>query len=287
MEIIGETGELLVFLKKMARTAGQIMLKRWQAPMDIQMKANGTPVSSVDLEISEYLQESVRVEWPELGLWSEESGPLQAPYPARGLIVDELDGTYSYINKRPGFTFQAAYFDQFDQLKLGLIYDPVRDMMLYGVKGEGVYLETGSHVSLVRPPRHKSWDQLKFAHHRQFFTETYQRMYGELGVPPERIVPTGSIGSKSIDFALGKVDAMVALNRNIPAWDWAPGKVILEELGYKLLHLNRQAIDLGSHRYGDPFGYIVCPSEHLGQMQEGLNWIYTRLIRRLRSKASI
>lgn len=280
MEFRGELGEVLFFLQQMAREAGQIMLRRWQSPMEIQMKANGTPVSSVDLEISAILQERIQQQFSDLALWSEESGALTPPYPARGLIVDELDGTYSYINKRPGFTFQAAYFEQFEDLKLGLIYDPVRDLMLYGAKGMGVYIQTGSHTSLVPPPRHKQWDQLKFAHHRQFFTETYQRMYGELGIAPQRIVPTGSIGSKSIDFAFGKVDAMVALNRNIPPWDWAPGKVILEELGYRLLHLNQEPVDLAAHRYGEPFGYIVCPSEHLEQMQEGLNWIYTRLKKR-------
>jgi fructose-1,6-bisphosphatase/inositol monophosphatase family enzyme len=106
-------------------------------------------------------------------------------------------------------------------------------------------------------------------------------MYDRLGVAPDRIVPTGSIGSKGIAFAAGEVDALVSLHPHVGPWDWAPGKVILEEIGFQVSHLTGQPLTLG----GDALaaGYLVCPREHEARFVQGLGWLHDRLRRRSRS----
>ncbi|MEM6806039.1 MAG: inositol monophosphatase family protein, partial [Bacteroidota bacterium] len=174
-----------------------------------------------------------------------------------------------------GFTFQCAYYDQFDQLKIGVIYDPLRDVMVYAIKGEGVYWLTQNQKQKIPAWNTKAWEELRYANHRKYMTGTIRRMYESLGVEESQIIPTGGIGSKCIDFVEGKVDVLISLNRAIGAWDWAPGKVILEELGWKLCHLTGEELEINKADKG--FGYLVCPPEHYDTLCEKLDWIIRKV----------
>ena len=271
----------LEFLQSLARMAGSIMLRNWGGEIHAFPKPDGSIVTEVDLEISRRVCEKIQRHYPDCSLLTEETrGKLL--YPQRcGFIVDELDGTHGYFRGKSGFSFQCAYYEQFDQLKIGLVYDPLRDVMVYGVKGEGVYWQAQSQKHKVESLPSKSWPDLKYANHRRYMTGTLRRMYQGLGVDENRIIPTGGIGSKCIDFVEGKVDVLISLNRSIGAWDWAPGKVILEELGLKLCHLTGEELQVNKDDEG--FGYLVCPPEHYPSLLEKLDWIITKVKPRDRS----
>ena len=271
--------DILAFLQTLARDAGKLMLAQWGASIQVFEKPDCTIVTEVDLKISELVCARIKRHFPDAGLLTEEtSGKL--PYPSRtGFIVDELDGTFSYAQRRPGFTFQCAYYNQFGKLQLGLIYDPLRDLMLFAQRGHGAYLvENGKTRTVSRPPQ-RSWFDLRYGHHRTYMTQTHRKMYAILGAKPENIIPTGSIGSKSIDIVLGKVDTIIALNRKIATWDWAPGKVILQELGYCLRHLTGEKVELHNALDRETFGYLVCPRPHLDRLQQELQWITDKICR--------
>ncbi|MEZ4775876.1 MAG: inositol monophosphatase family protein [Bacteroidia bacterium] len=276
--------EKLDFLKDIAKKAGAVMMASWERDVAVFQKPDNTIVTSVDLEISQIVCRSILDVYPDSALLTEEtSGKLL--YPKRtGFIVDELDGTYSYSIKRPGFTFQCAYYENFDQLNIGLIYDPLRDLMVYSLKGEGVWLEEAGQIEKLVSIGKKPWLSLRFGHHRTYMTQTHRKMYSLMGVKAENIVPTGSIGSKTIDFALGKIDAIIALNRVVSPWDWAPGKAILEELGYHFSHLTGEEVMLRYPGNFVGFGYLVCPPEHLEKFRRELHWIIRRVSRRGRKK---
>ncbi|RMG63874.1 MAG: inositol monophosphatase family protein [Bacteroidetes bacterium] len=271
--------ESLTFLQDLARKAGDIMLARRQHRIARFTKADGTWVSEVDLAISQMVCRAVAQFDKGCGLLTEETYDASRPLGSRGFVIDELDGTRSYLLGRTGYTFQAAWYAEGGQLQIGLIYDPVRDLMLYSVRGQGVAVQSGQHLSRVAPPPYRPWNQLRYAHHRDLMTTTQQQMYRRLRVPAQRIVETGCVGSKVIDFAFGKVDALVALNRFIGPWDWAPGKVILEELGYRLSHVDGSPLAL-VHTSDSSYGYVVAPPAHHEQLIHGLRWVQQREVRR-------
>ncbi|MDX2247907.1 MAG: inositol monophosphatase family protein [Bacteroidia bacterium] len=276
--------EKLEFLKDVARQAGHIMMDFWEEEVAVFQKPDRTIVTSVDLEISQMVCRRILDSYPESALLTEEtSGKLL--YPKRtGFIVDELDGTYSYSIKRPGFTFQCAYYEDFDQLNIGLIFDPLHDLMVYSLRGQGVWLERRGEVEKLPGVNEKPWLQLRFGHHRTYMTQTHRKMYSLMGVRSENIIPTGSIGSKSIDFALGQIDAIVALNRAVSPWDWAPGKAILEELGYRFIHITGEDVQLRYPGNFRGFGYLVCPPGHLEKFRRELDWIVRKVSRRSNRK---
>lgn len=267
----------LDFLKNIAKKAGEVMMASWEKEVTVFQKPDNTIVTSVDLEISQMVCRTILDVYPESALLTEEtSGKLL--YPKRtGFIVDELDGTYSYSIKRPGFTFQCAYYENYDQLAIGLIYDPLRDLMVYSLKGEGVWIEQVGQSKKRVYMEKKPWLNLRFGHHRTYMTQTHKKMYSLMGVKADNIVSTGSIGSKTIDFALGKIDVIIALNRVVSPWDWAPGKAILEELGYNFSHLTGEAVMLRYPGNFSGFGYLVCPPEHLEKFHKELHWIIRRV----------
>lgn len=279
--------EKLNFLKNLATEAGSIMLKSWDREIQVFEKQDRTIVTSVDLEISEMVVKEVHENYPDHGLLTEETAKLALPLKDKGFIIDELDGTYSYANHRTGFTFQCAYYENGDQLKIGLIFDPLQNLLLYGIKGGGVFIEWDGMIYQVTHPEKRRWEKLRFGHHRQYMTQTHKKMYSRLQVDPKNIISTGGVGSKVIDFALGKIDAIVSLKRFIPTWDWAPGKVIAEELGYRVTHLTGEEIHLGAQFHKLGFGYLVCPPDHQQRFKQELKWIVDKVSMNRQKKSRV
>ena len=259
-------------LQTLAIEAGRIMLAHRHRSIKMFRKPDGTPVTEVDLAISNLVCQRIQEQFPDHCLLTEETHKDFVPR-SKGFIVDELDGTQAFIRGRKGFAFQAAYFEEGDDIRAAVIYDPLRDLMLVAEKGKGVQLNTKDKSTPIGPMPVRRWEYLRFAHHRHRMTRTHQKLYRNLSLKAEQIVSTGCVASKVFDFVLGRVDALVALNRFIAPWDWAPAKVILQELGYGLSHLNGKAVHLSDQPIMENFGYMVAPEVHLPRLTDEVSWI--------------
>ncbi len=272
-----ELSDIVVFLKALAHDAGSIMMARRGKVLDIFRKPDRSIVTEVDLAISKMVQERVAAFAPHWGLITEETCQGHCPEQEIGLIVDELDGTHGYVQGRGGFTFQCA-FHLGSNLLVAMIHDPLANRYVWAVRGQGVWLEDQGQVQAVQPLQKREWRSLRFANHRHYMTDTLRKMYAMMGVRPDNIIPTGGIGSKVIDFVMGKVDVLVALNRNVKPWDWAPGMLVMEELGYAFSHLTGTPVHLFAEPSVLDFGYIACPKEHWNRFLRELSWITERVV---------
>ena len=253
-----------------------MMAKRGDS-IQIFQKKDQSLVTEVDLAISRLVTSRVAAFAPHWGLITEETCQGNCPQHEVGLIVDELDGTNGYVNGMCGFTFQCAYHIG-NTILVSLIFDPLYDQLVYAIKDQGVWMEHHGKREAVNPIGPKDWRSLRFAHHRLYMTNTIRKMYAKMGISKENIIPTGGIGSKVIDFMTGKVDVIIALNRNVKPWDWAPGKLILEEAGYVFSHLTGAPVSLFSNSPMLEFGYLVCPQEHWNRFLQELSWITERVL---------
>lgn len=261
-------------MKSTARISGAIMKTHWRKPLATRRKADRTIVSEVDLRISQHVCQSIQQRFPSHALLTEET--YQEFKPAgRGFIIDELDGTQTYLRGEAGFTFQMAYFEDYDQLKIGLIYDPIEDLMTWCIKGQPAFISKNGFVQPLDYERNRTLDKLIYGHHRNRFNHTLWQIYQHLGVQPRQIVSSGCIGSKALNLILGKFDAIIGPHRHIPVWDWAAGKVITEPLGLEFFHFNGEEPSIDEIHTPHPFGYVVCPSVHkqelLDHIQQALN----------------
>ncbi len=263
----------LEFLKRQALDAGAIMRRHFKGEFKVYTKPDRSKVTDVDLEISEMVQERSRKAFPEVVLFSEESENPPIDVNRDHFIVDELDGTSYFIHKNKGFSHQAAFYKGGEGLKLGLVYFPVDDILLYGVRGYGAfYHHNGESRPLPAPDLDKPFGSLHYAHPARYRGEKYRDLVEALGGQQDQIVLTTAL--RTLQFAEGVLDVAIFLMRRIPEWDWAGEKVIVEELGYNHSYLDGSPIRFGEPPVQDNPGYLICPPRHREHLiSESLSWV--------------
>lgn len=143
--------ELLLKVQKIAQEAGDIILDVYKNGFDINTKADDSPVTTADLAANNFIVSELNKLLPNFYVLSEESEVL--PFEERKKLetywlVDPLDGTKEFINKRDNFTVNIALIHQHKSI-LGVIYAPVSGDSYYAVKGTGSYKE--NKAGLVQP----------------------------------------------------------------------------------------------------------------------------------------
>jgi len=132
---------------KAAYSAGKIIQLNMDSDILVEKKETGTSyasqvVTKVDKEcetaILSYLLPTCNAF--NLALLSEETVDDGGRFEKEFFwCIDPLDGTLSFINKRPGFSVSIALIAKDGTPHIGVVYDPISDIMYHAIKGVGVY----------------------------------------------------------------------------------------------------------------------------------------------------
>ncbi len=250
----------LDFLLARALDAADIMRRNYRGNFQVYIKPDGSKVTDVDLEVSRMWQASLGREMPEIGLYSEESEDKHIIAEKDYFVVDELDGTSYFVDGQPGFTHQSAFFSAENGLMIGVIAYPLDDIILYAVRGEGVFILKNGAVERVPAAADKPREELVFGYPERYRGDKYANFYDELGVAPHRIIRTDA--RRTFQMANGELDVNIFLLPRIEAWDWAGEKVIIETLGFNHSYLNGEPILFGQKPPNGNAGYLLCPQSH-------------------------
>jgi myo-inositol-1(or 4)-monophosphatase len=138
----------LVELKSWATQAGTILRAGVGQEHSIQHKGTVNLVTEMDHQSEDYLVGEIRRRYPEARIVTEESG-LLAGRDSHTWYIDPLDGTTNYAHGLPLFCVSLGYAEH-DELKLGAVYDPMRDELFSAEQGQGAWLNDAPlHVSDV------------------------------------------------------------------------------------------------------------------------------------------
>lgn len=133
----------LPFAVEIAREAGQaILAMRCHMGLQVQQKADGTPVTQVDRNAEIFLRERIGQRFPGDGILGEELDTLQGSNQYQW-VLDPIDGTKSFIREVPLYTTLVALLEG-DEPLFGVIYAPATDEMLYAQVGQGCWYCQGS-----------------------------------------------------------------------------------------------------------------------------------------------
>lgn len=134
------------FSLALARQAGAIIKTNFSLGMKKNWKADETPVTATDLAINQLVIDSVRANFPEHSVLSEEGSHLLAGSQYTW-VCDPVDGTIPFSHGVPTCVFSLALCR--DGLPIaGVTYDPFMDRMLWAEKGKGTWLNDKQvHVS--------------------------------------------------------------------------------------------------------------------------------------------
>ena len=228
----------LSYIEDLARTAGAILRAGYEKEHEVNYKGVIDLVTEVDHQSEAFLLGEVQKDFSDHHIFSEESGVIQGDV-QHIWYIDPLDGTVNYAHNIPIFCVSLAYASTelspgasssiSANLKLGAIYDPMRDEMFTAERGKGAYLN-GRRLSvsattelqqslLVTGFPYNAWDtpQDNFANFVKF---------GKLSRGVRRL------GSAALDLAYvgaGRFDGFWELALN--PWDVAAGGLICEEAG--------------------------------------------------------
>ncbi|MBN2524289.1 MAG: 3'(2'),5'-bisphosphate nucleotidase CysQ [Bacteroidales bacterium] len=130
---------LLHVAVKAALKAGSKTLKYYKNDLDVLLKDDHSPLTLADLESNEVINKYLNQ--TDLPVLSEENKIM--PFVTRSKwkmlwLVDPLDGTKEFINKKSDYTINIALIEN-SQPVLGVVFVPAKSVLYYGMKDMGSY----------------------------------------------------------------------------------------------------------------------------------------------------
>ena len=128
----------LTAAREAADAAAGIIRHYWNRGVDVEWKADATPVTVADREAEQAIREVLSGALPSASIFGEEYG-LQGARDGLMWLVDPLDGTKSFVRRTPFFSTQIALMDQ-GELVLGVSCAPIYGETMWAARGCGAWL---------------------------------------------------------------------------------------------------------------------------------------------------
>lgn len=232
--------ELLLEIRRIAIEAGEKIMEAYELGFDVETKADDSPVTTADLAANTLIDEELKKLTNQFPILSEESEHL--PFNERVArntywLVDPLDGTKEFINRRDNFTVNIALIHKNKSI-LGVIYAPVLELSYFASKGYGSFKQKGKVITTktqLIQARNLPRNQAMFVGSRvhkggamQIFLDKFKADLGEYNLH--------SMGSslKMCMVAEGTADLYPRLWLT-SEWDTAAAHCIVDEAGGKIV----------------------------------------------------
>jgi myo-inositol-1(or 4)-monophosphatase len=141
-----------VFAAEMARSAGMLLMERYERVERIDYKSARDVVTEVDHLSEELIIGAIRGRYPTDGILAEESGEHKAGDGApptsgtgRVWVIDPVDGTINYANGIPFFCVSIALVVD-GVPEVGVVFDPARNE-LFAASADGVATLNGEPIT--------------------------------------------------------------------------------------------------------------------------------------------
>lgn len=140
---------LLIDIRRIAIEAGEKIMEVYDLGFDIETKSDDSPVTTADLAANAHIEKELKKLAVQFPLLSEESAQLTFKERKKRdtyWLVDPLDGTKEFINRRDSFTVNIALIHENKSI-LGVIYAPALELSYFASKGHGSFKQEGKKIS--------------------------------------------------------------------------------------------------------------------------------------------
>ncbi len=216
---------------------------------EVKVKSDDSPVTEADEAADALISKRLRAAFPDLVLVTEEQADSHDQSSRTFLIVDPLDGTKEFVQRRGDFTVNIAWVEDGVPVR-GVVYAPAKGRLFY-TDGQGRSVEEKAPFDLdkagkttpifVRDPDNTSLYVVASKSHRDAATDDYINKYA--------VADSKSAGS-SLKFCLvatGEADLYPRLGRTME-WDTAAGDAVLRGAGGQMVQFE----DHAPFQYGKP-----------------------------------
>lgn len=129
-----ELGDLVDFSLAIALETTPLALAYFRSPLDVELKADQSPVTVADRQIEAAIREKIASAYPDHGIFGEEHGQDKTDSPNLW-VIDPIDGTKSFISGMPTFGALVAHLVDGEPL-IGVISAPATGEYWLGVRGQ-------------------------------------------------------------------------------------------------------------------------------------------------------
>ena len=197
--------------------------------LQVSSKGPGDFVTSADKRTEKIIIEELQKAHPDYGIITEESGIINKANTNNRWIIDPIDGTTNFLNGIPQFAISIGYEEE-NEIKCGVIFDPIKNEMFCAEKGNGAYLNN-SRIRVSNKKKLK--DSLLVTGGPKQSSKIKEEIFSEfIKVSNSVLSPVRKFGSAALDVAYvacGRFDGY--WQRELNYWDIAAGLVILKEAG--------------------------------------------------------
>ena len=249
-------------LRRLAILAGERIMEIYAAPdFEVRSKGDSSPVTEADLAADAVISAGLRAAFPDLPLVTEEQAASHGQAVRTFLVVDPLDGTKEFVQRRGDFTVNIAYVEDGVPVR-GVVYAPAKGRLFYTLADGSSVEETGPHApdtaGTTRPIRVATPDNAALMvvaskSHRDQATDDYIARYAV------RDMTSAGSSLKFCLVATGEADLYPRLGRTME-WDTAAGDAVLRGAGGQVVRFDDHSpLAYGKPGFDNPFFIALAP----------------------------
>ncbi|NBR88709.1 MAG: 3'(2'),5'-bisphosphate nucleotidase CysQ, partial [Rhodobacteraceae bacterium] len=130
-------------MRRLALEAGDKIMEIYNAPdFEVKTKSDASPVTEADEAADALIAAGLRAAFPDEALVTEEQATSHSQDVRTFLVVDPLDGTKEFVQRRGDFTVNIAYVLDGSPVR-GVVYAPAKERLFYTDKGGNAVEEIG------------------------------------------------------------------------------------------------------------------------------------------------
>lgn len=259
--------QLLSSFETLALAAGRVVMEAFVHGCEVGEKSDASPVTAADRDAERVILGGLRELCPAIPVIAEEA-VAAGDYPSdpgeEFLLVDPLDGTREFVERRGEFTVNIALVRRSAPV-LGVVYAPVSRVLYSGAPDLAQRATANEDHGIVarRPVRVRSCGPVPVVvasrSHRSAETDRYIAAF-----PQAELVSIGS----SLKFCLlasGEADLYPRFGRTMQ-WDTAAGDAVLRAAGGMTRTLDGAPLRYGRHegqgadRFANPW-FVAAGSD--------------------------
>lgn len=257
-----DLARLVPLMRRLALDAGDRIMEVYNGPdFEVRAKGDSSPVTEADEAADAVISAGLRAAFPDVPLITEEQAASHAQTASTFLIVDPLDGTKEFVQRRGDFTVNIAYVENGVPIS-GVVYAPAKGRLFYTqVDGTSVE-ETGSfdkatpgptQALRVSQPDNAALMVVASKSHRDQATDDYISRYGV------RDMTSAGSSLKFCLVATGEADLYPRLGRTME-WDTAAGDAVLRGAGGHVVRFDdHKPLGYGKAGWDNPFFIAYAP----------------------------
>ena len=258
--------QLVTVMRRLSIEAGDKIMEIYGADdFEVKTKSDESPVTIADEAADQIISDGLRAAFPDVMLVTEEQSATHSASGDTFLIVDPLDGTKEFINRRGDFTVNIALVEGGVPTR-GVVYAPARSRMFFTLADGSSVEETGDFpkdsIGPVQPisvskPDNTALMVVASKSHRDQATDDYIAKYNV------RDMKSAGSSLKFCLIATGEADLYPRVGRTME-WDTAAGHAVLTGAGGAVVRFDDLTpLTYGKADFANPFFIAHAPGVDL------------------------